>query len=77
MVDIYVGPENRHFPLYKKFLCDRIPYFESILHHSDHDGYAVFPDDSWECFNLFLDWVYTRRLQPWTATVFSDNLEFM
>jgi len=31
MVDLYIGPEKRHFRAHKKLLCSKVPYFEKMF----------------------------------------------
>jgi len=58
IVELYVGPQNKLFRVYKKLLCDRVPYFNRMFNGNFQEateGKATFPDDSPEiltcCWN--------------------------
>ncbi|KAF4627909.1 hypothetical protein G7Y89_g10249 [Cudoniella acicularis] len=67
MVELYVGPEKKHFHVHKNILCKKVPYptkmFESGF-KEEIEGMANFPEDSTEAFDLLIEWIYTSNIQP-------------
>lgn len=66
MVDITVGPQKKLFRVYKKALCDKVPYFDKMFNSGfkESAGYAHFPADSVESFELLMQWIYSSTLTP-------------
>lgn len=65
MVDILVGPKKQLFRVHKKPLCSRVSYFDKMLNGSFMEAgeqRAELPEDDCDVFNLFLEWLYIRRL---------------
>lgn len=61
MVDITVGPEKKLFRVYKKLLCDKVPYFAKMFgtgFKEAVEGQAEFPEDKPESFGLLMEWIY-------------------
>ncbi|KAB8298567.1 hypothetical protein EYC80_000746 [Monilinia laxa] len=62
MCRFYIGKEDILFLVHKKVLCRKVPYFRPLLRQS-HDVLHL-EDDSPECFDLLLEWVYNDTLRP-------------
>ncbi|KAF7855989.1 hypothetical protein EAF04_009945 [Stromatinia cepivora] len=68
---IYVGREAVLFRVHKKLLCAKVPYFERFL---DENGDILkLVDDSPECFDLPLEWVYNNRLRMLKSRLDSES----
>ena len=71
MVEIFVGPEEQLFRVYKKVLCDKIDYFDKMFNggfKEATEGKATLPEDKPESFDLLLGWVYHGTIRPLTFT---------
>lgn len=67
IVDIYVGPNRRHFHLHKQILCDKVPFFQMMLtggYKETQDQEASLEEDDPDAFDLFVQWLYKDRLLP-------------
>ncbi|KAF1810022.1 hypothetical protein P152DRAFT_468003 [Eremomyces bilateralis CBS 781.70] len=61
LVDIYVGPDNHHWPLHEKLLTTRSAFFSQLFRTTTRFG---LPDDSDAAFKLFVGWLYSGRIPP-------------
>ncbi|KAE8449972.1 hypothetical protein EG329_007111 [Mollisiaceae sp. DMI_Dod_QoI] len=67
IVDIFVGPQQKHFKVHKKLLCKKVPYFHKMFLGGFKEAIehtARLPDDDPDVFDLFLDWLYRGDLHP-------------
>lgn len=66
-VDIYVGPENTHWPLHEKLLCYYSPFLASKFYSKDakagQKAYGL-PDEDDLPFEMMVGWLYSRSLKP-------------
>lgn len=70
IVDIYVGPENTHWPLHEKLLCYYSPFLASKFYAKDaapdrpgqNKSFGL-PDEDDYAFEMLVGWLYSRRLQ--------------
>jgi hypothetical protein len=65
MVDLYVGPEKKHFRIHKALLCKKIPYFEKMFSGGFKEcleGVGTFPEDNPDSFDGLIKWVYSGAL---------------
>lgn len=73
VVNFSVGPDEIHFAVHKHLLCDRVPYFQSMLHESSFKGSisnpAVFPEDDVEAFDILLTCVYSGKVRAVECTI--------
>jgi hypothetical protein len=65
MVDLCVGPERKHFRVYKALLWKKIPYFEKMFKGGKEcsERVGTFPEDNPQSFDILIKWVYSRILQ--------------
>ncbi|KAM3068033.1 hypothetical protein ACMFMG_011081 [Clarireedia jacksonii] len=66
MVDLFVGPEKRHFRVHKTILCEKIPYFDKMFNGGFIEAKeleASFPDDLPQAFDIVVEWVYVGKLR--------------
>jgi hypothetical protein len=68
IVDIFVGPDLKHFKVHQKVLCETVPYFDKMLQGPFKEAVehtVRLPEDDPDAFGLFLEWVYGGGLlQP-------------
>lgn len=67
MVDIYLGPERRHFRIHKSIICKKIPYFDKMFNSGFKEGSDnkdELPEDQADSFEILQEWVYTGVLRP-------------
>lgn len=67
IVTLVVGPEKYVFNVHRKFLCDKIKYFERMFMGSFKEATtntATFPEDDRKSFGLLLKWVYDGTIPP-------------
>lgn len=69
IVDIYVGPENTHWPLHEKLLChyssvlaDKF-YNEDTPARGNNKSFGL-PEEEDCTFEMLVSWLYSRRLDP-------------
>ena len=65
IIDIFVGPLQTHFRVHKKLLCTRSQYFERMFSSGFKeviDSTIRMPEDDPDVFDMFVQWVYERRL---------------
>ncbi|KAK4544633.1 hypothetical protein LTR36_004205 [Oleoguttula mirabilis] len=70
-VDIYVGPERRHWSLHRNLLCHHSSYFETEFQghevpkggKKDGDNTLELPDDDPRGFELLVKWLYQGLLE--------------
>jgi hypothetical protein len=60
MLDIYVGPQRRHWSLHRNLLCHHSPYLASRLHTSTSK--IDLPTDDPAGFELLIKWLYQGKL---------------
>jgi hypothetical protein len=60
MFDIYVGPDEVHFRVHKRVLCDRVPCFKMFGGDFEEgvENVARFPVDDPDSFDMLVDWIY-------------------
>jgi hypothetical protein len=76
MVDIYVGPEEVHFRIHKRILCDRVPYFHKMFTSGFKEGSentARFPEDDPDSFDMLVDWIYFYNIRGLAKMKDSDG----
>lgn len=80
-VDIYVGPEKKHWSLHKNLLCHHSSYFETELHghevpkkKADTKDKLELPDDDPRGFALLVKWLYQGHLED--ASELSDEAKY-
>ena len=67
VLDIFVGENLRHFRVYKKLLCAKVPYFQKMFASGFKEVIEKtvrMPEDDPDAFNQFLEWFYKGALQP-------------
>ena len=72
LVDIYVGPENKHWPLHEKLLCYYSPVVSERFDDDDDDDQSRpgqnksfgLPDEDDQSFEMLVGWLYSRSLKP-------------
>lgn len=65
MVCILVGAEEKEFLAHKDFLCHYSEYFDKALNGPFIEGQSMvvtLKEDNPEAFAVFLDWIYTQKL---------------
>ena len=70
-VDIYVGPDRRHWSLHRNLLCHHSSYFETEFQghevpksgKSDGENKLELPDDDPKGFELLVKWLYQGQLE--------------
>lgn len=65
MIDLFVGPDKKLIRVHKGILCRRIPYFDKMFNGpwvESANNSAIFPDDTFESFDMLIGWVYSGRL---------------
>jgi hypothetical protein len=74
LVNLYVGPERKHYKLHKALLCSRVPYFSKMFNQHNgfgfiesHKNAAEFPEDDPGSFDQLQYWVYYHTLRPLLA----------
>ena len=66
MVTLRVGKDDVEFVIHKKFLCDRVPYFDKMSSSpwkESKEHAATFPWDSAEAFDINISWVYMGAIR--------------
>lgn len=67
IVTLVVGPDKYVFSVHRKFLCDKIKYFERMFMGGFKEATtntATFPEDDRKSFGLLLKWVYDGTIPP-------------
>lgn len=70
MVDIYVGPKNKHFLAHKELLCNKILYFKKMFKGGFQEASsskANFPEDDPEGFDVLISWVYQENCHIYSS----------
>ncbi|ESZ93212.1 hypothetical protein SBOR_6408 [Sclerotinia borealis F-4128] len=64
LVQIYVAKGNKEkvFHVFKKKLCDKIPYFDQLLKNSQ-DSIIKFLNGSRRAFDVLIEWIHTDFLR--------------
>ena len=76
MANIFVGPEERHFHVHKKLLCERALCFNSRFTSGMKgrvEGAGDFPENPRVEFSYFLGWLYHGKLSRSEITRVSQN----
>ena len=81
-VDIYVGPEEKHWSLHKKLLCHHSSYFETEFQGHEvpkkedvaHHNKLKLPDDDPRGFELLVKWLYQGHLDD--ASHMTDEAKY-
>ena len=65
-VDVYVGPEKKHYRLPKKMLCENSSYFDQCFNGSFIEGQTQslqLKEDKVELFEIILKLMYTGKVE--------------
>lgn len=68
-VKLKVGPtteKEKVFTVHKKRLCEKIPYFNTMFNggwKESTEQIASFPEDTFDSFDVLLEWVYSDQLR--------------
>ena len=66
MVDIFVSPAQTHFRVHKKLLCTKSEYFKKMFSGDFKEvieSAVRMPEDDADAFDLFVQWLYSGRLE--------------
>ena len=64
MVTIYVGPKRKQFNVHKELICES-DFFKAAFMScftEANDGFMYLPDDNPAAFDLYVEWVYRKRI---------------
>ncbi|KAF4635212.1 hypothetical protein G7Y89_g2884 [Cudoniella acicularis] len=70
IVNIYVEPKYKNFPIHKKILCDRSEHFSKAFNGDFKEGLEQtmrLPKESPNTFEDFITWLYRGNLPSWTS----------
>ncbi|KAF7943174.1 hypothetical protein EAE96_011111 [Botrytis aclada] len=74
IVKIYIGPEKFVIRVYKKILCEKIPYFEKIFDGTSQEAASnsvTFDHGDFEAFHDLMSWASNGHLPRWE--IFPDG----
>ncbi|KAK3068872.1 hypothetical protein LTR53_013235 [Teratosphaeriaceae sp. CCFEE 6253] len=83
-VDIYVGPERKHWALHRNLLCHHSSFFETEFEGHEvpkggtKDGESVLelPDDDAKGFQLLVKWLYQGQLEDNSVLTEVEKYEY-
>ncbi|KAF5876429.1 uncharacterized protein Bfra_002833 [Botrytis fragariae] len=76
IVKIYIGPERAVIRVYKKVLCEKIPYFKKFFNGTSQEAASnsvTFHSGDFEAFHDLMWWVSNGHLPPWS--IYPDGKE--
>ena len=69
IVKIYIGPQKLLIRVYKKIVCEKIPYFKKHFNGPSQEAasnFITFPDGDFEAFHDLMWWASNGHLPPWS-----------
>ncbi|TGO56641.1 hypothetical protein BCON_0075g00310 [Botryotinia convoluta] len=76
IVKLYIGLERVVIRVYKKILCEKIPYFENFFNGTSQESASnsvTFPSGDFEAFHDLMWWASNGHLPPWS--IYPDGKE--